>query len=149
MKAVMTVLCAISFAIVGIGIGLLNINSESKPGNTLYASTLPHYEVPRLPLDVQLDLEKKYTKTDTVYVPQEVLVVNDTASKSLTKSRSARTRKSTTKRRQRLRSPAVEPDSIVKNQVRRDREEHTLDTIGLPKSSIILTVDGKEVYKRQ
>ena len=147
MKAVMTILCSIAFAVVGIGIGLMNISSVSVPQNALHASTLPHYGVPTLPLDVQLDLEKKYTKTDTVYVPQELVVVADT-SKLITKSRSAHTRKSAVSQRQRLRSPAVEPDTLMKKQVCGDREEYTPDTIGPPKESIILVVDGKEVYKR-
>lgn len=147
MKPILTFLTALAFAIAGISLAVKDNNDRvSFRQNTIAASTLPNW-MPKMPLDLQLDMEKKYTKTDTVYVPQEILVVSDTVPKYKPKSRSARTRKSTSMRRN-LRSPAVEPDSIVKNQVRKVREEQTLDTIGLPKESIILVVDGKEVYKR-
>ena len=51
-------------------------------------------------------------------------------------------------KRQGLDIPASEPDVLVKYPAYGDREEHTPDTIGPPKASIILTVDGEEVYKR-
>jgi hypothetical protein len=148
MKPVMTFLCSLFFAIAGISLAINeNNNSTGYSQNAIHASTLPYIEAPKLPLDVQLDLEKKYTKTDTVYVPQELMVVAE-KSKSITKSRSAHTRKSTVSKRQELRSPVVEPDTLMKSQVCGDREEYTPDTIGPPKESIILIVDGEEVYKR-
>ena len=43
----------------------------------------------------------------------------------------------------------VEIDTeAIKNQAGVVREEQTTDTIGPPKESIILIVDGEEVYKR-
>ena len=80
-----------------------------------------------------------YLPTDTVFVTKTRWVKP--------KVRSAHTRESASIR-QNLRNPAVEPDPIVKNKVCGDREEYSPDTIGPPKESIILVVDGEEVYKR-
>ena len=147
MKFVMTVLCSFAFAIAGICLAIQS--NSSSPGynqNAIHASTLPNFGKPTLPLDLQLDIEKKYSKTDTVYIAVDTVSV--TAKPQHNKSRRAHTLKSTSIRRQKLRSPALDPDTIVKNKVCGDREEYTPDTIGLPKSSIILVVDGEEVYKR-
>ena len=147
MKHVMTILCAIAFAVAGIGLGLSESKQSTSYGqNALHASTLPNYGMPKLPLDLQLDLEKKYTKVDTVYVPADTVFIK-VKQRVKPKVRIAHTRKSASIR-QNLRNPAVEPDPIVKNKVCGDREEYSPDTIGPPKESIILVVDGEEVYKR-
>lgn len=143
----MTILCSLAFAVAGIFLAVKD--NKSVPGygqNAIHASTLPVIGMPKLPLDLQLDLEKKYVKHDTVYVPESIVLVKE-KSQVNRKARSAHTRKSASIR-QNLRNPAVEPDPIVKNQVCGDREEYSPDTIGPPKESIILVVDGKEVYKR-
>ena len=148
MKYVMTILCSFAFAIAGICLAIQD--NSSSPGynqNAIHASTLPKYGTPKLPLDLQLDLEKKYSKTDTVYLPSDTVFVTK-QQKAKPKVRRAHTLKSASMSRQSLRSPAYNPDSIVKNKVCGDREENTPDTIGPPKGSIILVVDGKEVYKR-
>lgn len=147
MKAVLTFLCSLAFAIAGIGLAINANKSGPEYGqNSIRAATLPVYGTPKLPLDLQLDLEKKYVKHDTVYVPESIVLVKE-KSQAKPKVRRAHTLKSAAIR-QNLRSPVVEPDPIVKNQVCGDREEYSPDTIGPPKESIILVVDGKEVYKR-
>ena len=151
MKPILTFLCALCFGVVGISLAITSNNNRilSNKQNTISASTVPNIQLPKLPLDLQLDLEKKYIKTDTVYIPQELVVVGKTESKSLTnrhKSKHALANAATS--RQSLRSPACEPDTVVKNQACGVREEYTPDTIGPPKESIILVVDGEEVYKR-
>ena len=45
--------------------------------------------------------------------------------------------------------PAIMPDTIPYKDVDVGREENPTDTIGPPKESIILIVDGEEVYKRK
>lgn len=134
----MTILCAIAFAIAGVGLAIKDYHDGPGYGqNTISAATLPQYVRPTLPLDLQLDLEKKYSKTDTVYVPESIVFVKE-RSRGKPKVRSAHTRKST----------VVDTMSIMKNKVCGDREEYAPDTIGPPKESIILVVDGEEVYKR-
>jgi hypothetical protein len=126
-----------------------NNNSPVFRHQTISAATVPSYSLPELPLDLQLDLKNKYKETDTVYVTQP----NDTVFvEKIRWVKSKQTAKHTMARaalkRQGLDIPASEPDSVVKNKVCGDREEYTPDTIGPPKASIILTVDGEEVYKR-
>ena len=143
----MTFLCSLAFAIAGIGLAIKDNNSGSGlRQNTISAATLPQYEFPKLPLDVQLDLEKKYTKTDTVYVPESIVFVKE-RSRVKPKVRSAHTRKSAVPKNVDC-IPVEPPDDGMKNKVCGDREEYSPDTIGPPKESIILVVDGKEVYKR-
>lgn len=143
----MTVLCSFAFAIAGICLAIQSNSSDSGYNqNAIHASTVTIPKLPQLPLDLQLDMEKKYSKTDTVYLPSDTVFVTK-QQKVKPKVRRAHTLKSASIR-QNLRNPAVEPDLIVKNKVCGDREEYTPDTIGLPKSSIILVVDGEEVYKR-
>ena len=144
----MTVLCSFAFAIAGICLAIQS--NSSSPGynqNAIHAATLPKIGKPTLPLDLQLDLKNKYSKTDTVYLPSDTVFVIK-QQKAKPKVRRAHTLKSASMRNQKLRSPALEPDSIVKNKVCGDREEYTPDTIGPSKGSIILVVDGEEVYKR-
>ena len=148
MKYVMTILCSFAFAIAGICLAIQD--NSSSPGynqNAIHASTLQQYGMPKLPLDLQLDLKNKYSKTDTVYLPTDTVFVTKTRWVK-PKVRRAHTLESASIDRQELRSPASEPDIIVKNKVCGDREEYAPDTIGPPKESIILVVDGEEVYKR-
>lgn len=143
----MTVLCSFAFAIAGICLAIQSNSSGSGYNqNAIHASTVTIPKLPQLPLDLQLDMEKKYSKTDTVYLPTDTVYVPKIRWVK-PKVRSAHTRESASIR-QNLRNPAVEPDSIVKNKVCGDREEYSPDTIGPPKESIILVVDGEEVYKR-
>lgn len=143
----MTVLCSFAFAIAGICLAIQDNSSGSGYNqNAIHASTVTIPKLPQLPLDLQLDMEKKYSKTDTVYLPADTVYVPKIRWVK-PKVRSAHTRESASIR-QNLRNPAVEPDPIVKNKVCGDREEYSPDTIGPPKESIILVVGGEEVYKR-
>lgn len=150
MRYITTILCTLAFLVAGISLAIQDNNdSPAFKHQTISAATVPVYSMPGLPLDLQLDLKNKYKTTDTVYVTQPsdtvfVEKVKWVKSKQTAKHTMARA----ALKRQGLDIPASEPDSVVKNKVCGDREEHTPDTIGPPKASIILIVDDKEVYKR-
>jgi hypothetical protein len=99
-----------------------------------------------LPLDLQLDLNKKYNKPDTVYVAVES--EKDSSEVSNLVHKSASTRSRVTRKYRKRHIPLARPDTLVKKPVDVGREENPTDTIGPPKASIILIVDGEEVYKR-
>lgn len=150
MRYITTILCALAFAIAGISLAMQdNKESSAFHHQTISAATVPSYSLPEFPLDLRLDMEKKYKSTDTVYVKQPtdtVFVEKKVWVKPKHKPEYTEARAAL--KRQGLDIPASEPDVLVKNPVYGDREEHTPDTIGPPKASIILTVDGEEVYKR-
>lgn len=150
MRYITTILCALAF--LGAGISLAwqdNNESEVFKRQTISAATVPNYSLPELPLDLRLDMEKKYKTTDTVPVTQPHDTVFVEKIKWVKPKYVAKhTEPRAALKRQGLDIPASEPDDIVKTKVCGDREEHTPDTIGPPKASIILTVDGEEVYKR-
>lgn len=150
MRYITTILCALAFLVAGISLALQdNDQSEAFKHQTISAATVPNYSLPELPLDLRLDMEKKYKTTDTVFVKQPsdtVFVEKIRWVKS--KHKAEHTTARAALKRQGLDIPASEPDALVKNNVCGDREEYTPDTIGPPKASIILTVDGEEVYKR-
>lgn len=154
MRTLTTIICALCFAVAGTSLALTNYNPTDNSYNTASAALIPKWDVSNihksglLPLDLQLDLEKKYKENhvcepeivhDTVYVEQKV------------KYKRKRVDSSTIPRAvdKRLGDsiPAILPDTLL-NSVDTVREEYTVDTIGPPKVSIILIVDGKEVYKR-
>lgn len=149
MKYAMTILCAMAFCIAGACLAFTENEKSEKSfsGATISAATLPINMEGKLPLDLQLDLEKKYTKTDTVYTPMEIICVSS-SKVNKPKQKRAHTLAYAAAKRQGQSIPAPEPDPPVKNQVCGDREENTPDTIGPPKASIILTVDGEEVFRR-
>ena len=154
MKLFTTILCTLAFAFAGFSLATAekNHNESVAKHQTLMAATLPNYNsvLSNLPLDVQLDLNKK-TKPEKEYVPYEVIVVKDTtkAPKVITKKlKGKRTPPRATVKRQGYSIPAAIPDSAVQNQVREVREEYTSDSVGPPKGSICLIVDDKVVYKR-
>ncbi len=143
MKFVTTILCSIIFAIAGISLATSENNTTVSKHATVSAATVPQYNFPTLPLDVQLDLNKKYNKPDTVYLDNYTAVLPPRPEKIVTKVK-----------RIYLPAPIQEdtgsiiPIDSAKNKVGGAREEYTPDTIGPPKGSIILVVDGEEVYKR-
>ena len=151
MRYITTILCALAFCLAG---GFLALQEKKESSQmfshpTISAATVPSYSLPEFPLDLQLDLKKKYKTTDTVYVKQPtdtVFVEKIKWAKPKHKPEYAEARAAM--KRQGLDTPASEPDALVKPPGYGDREEHTPDTIGPPKASIILTVDGEEVYKR-
>ena len=150
MRYITTILCTLAFLVAGISLAIQdNNNSPVFRHQTISAATVPSYSLPEFPLDLQLDLKNKYKTTDTVYVTQPsdtvfVEKVKWVKSKQTAKHTMARA----ALKRQGLDIPASEPDELARNNVCGDREEYTPDTIGPPKESIILVVDGKEVYKR-
>lgn len=162
MKKFSAFLCSFFMALAGIGFAI----GTSEPSNsvsykTLNAAPVLHWAPnATLPLDLKLDLEKKYTNSndtkelevihDTIYKDK---IVHDTIYKDKIVYK-YRTRKvsSTIPRAEAKRLgdsiPAIIPDTFVAD-VDVGREEHPTDTIGPPKESIILTVGGEVVYKRQ
>ncbi len=155
MKRFNTILCCLCLMIAGAGVAIDRLYSV--PQNTIAAATMPDYRpVPvivgdSLPLDIQLDLDKRASKSRAT--PKDSINIIDSV-RYITKVR--------WKTRYR-RGPhishdgtgnemaAVNPDSLSRmpaNHDMVDRTENTTDTIGASKASIILTVDGKEVYKR-
>jgi hypothetical protein len=148
MRYITTILCTLAFLVAGISLAVQdNKNSQVFTHQTISAATVPNYSLPGLPLDLQLDLKNKYKTTDTVFIPSDTIFVEKIV-RVKPKHKAEHTTARAALKRQGLDIPASEPDSIVKSKVCGDREEYTPDTIGPPKASIILTVDGKEVYKR-
>lgn len=149
MKLVTTIICSLLFAIAGWSLAEVKNNEMSmQKHQTLSAATLPNYQA--LPSITQPIVERQ-NKTEKEYVPLEIVVVKDTSQAPRVKNivhKKKRTSARATIKRQGLSTPAIIPDSIVNNQVRGVREENTPDTIGPPKASICLTVDGEVVYKR-
>ena len=152
MKLVTTIICSLLFALAGWSLAEVENNEMSmRKHQTLNAATLPDYRALPLPSIAQPIVERQ-NKTEKEYVPLEIVVVKDTSQAPRVKNlvhKKKRTSARATIKRQGLSTPAIIPDSIVNNQVRGVREEYTPDTIGPPKGSICLTVDGEVVYKRQ
>lgn len=152
MKKFSAFLCSFFMALAGIGFAI----GTSEPSNsvsykTLNAAPVLHWAPnATLPLDLKLDLEKKYTNGNDT---KELEVIHDTIYKDKIVYK-YRTRKvsSTIPRAEAKRLgdsiPAIIPDTFVAD-VDVGREEHPTDTIGPPKESITLTVGGEVVYKRQ
>ena len=151
MKLVTTIICSLLFAIAGWSLAEVENNEMSvRKHQTLSAATLPDYRALPLPSITQPIVERQ-NKTEKEYVPLEIVVVKDTSQAPRVKNlvyKKKRTSARATIKRQGLSTPAIIPDSIVNNKVRGVREEYTPDTIGPPKGSICLTVDGEVVYKR-
>ena len=151
MRYLTTILCTLAFLAAGISLAVQDKNnSPTFKRQTITAATVPSYGLPGFPLDLQLDLEKKYKKTDTVYITSQstdtVFVEKKVWIKP--KQNAKHTMAYAAMKRQGLDIPAIEPDTLVKKKVCGDREEYTPDSIGPPKASIILIVDDEEVYKR-
>lgn len=149
MKLATTILCSLLFAIAGWCLAEVKCNeAPMQKHQTLSAATLPDYRT--LPSITQPTVERQ-NKTEKEYVPLEIVVVKDTSQAPRVKNlvhKKKRTSARATIKRQGLSTPAIIPDSIVKNKVCGVREEYTPDTVGPPKGSICLTVDGEVVYKR-
>ena len=139
------------------GAGLAMVKFNDMPQNTIAAANVPDYRpVPvivgdSLPLDIQLDLDKKASKSratpkDSINIIDSVRYITKVKWKTRYRHRPHISHDGTGNE-----MAAVNPDSMSRMPVNRDmvdRTENTTDTIGAPKASIILTVDGKEVYKR-
>ena len=151
MKQFTTIICSILFAVAGIGLGIYNPLTDKATDSYKSASAAPvlnwaSNKYGRLPLDLQLSLEKDTTcetcnKIDTVY--KDSIVYRDRI-KYVPMPKKARA----AEKRLGDSIPVILPDPPVVNDFGAGREENPADTIGPPKASIILTVDGEEVYKR-
>lgn len=151
MKQINTFLCCFFMALAGIGFAI-GVNNESTSSSYKTANAAPVLNWAQgvtYPLDLRLTAENKYKKDDTeepkvlydtVYVEKTVYKYRKHKAKS-TKPRANSKRKGKS-------TPAIVPDTIPKPFVDVGREENPTDTIGPSKGSIILVVDGKEVYKR-
>lgn len=141
--------------IAGAGLAISRMNDV--PQNTIAAATMPDYRpVPvivgdSLPLDIQLDLDKRASKSratpkDSINIIDSVRYITKVKWKTRYRRGPHISHDGTGNE-----MAAVNPDSLSRmpaNYDMVDRKENTTDTIGAPKASIILTVDGKEVYKR-
>ena len=139
------------------GAGLAISRMNDMPQNTIAAATMPDYRpVPvivgdSLPLDIQLDLDKKASKSratfkDSINIIDSVRYITKVKWKTRYRRGPHISHDGTGNE-----MAAVNPDSLSRmpaNHDMVDRTENTTDTIGASKASIILTVDGKEVYKR-
>ena len=151
MKKINTFLCCFFMALCGIGFAI-GVNNESVSTSYKTANAAPVLNwAPGVtyPLDLRLKAENEYKKDST----EEQIVVHDTIHHDRIVYRYC-TRKATStmprveSKRQCDSIPAIMPDTIPYKNVDVGREENPTDTIGPPKGSIILVVDGKEVYKR-
>lgn len=152
MKQINTFLCCFFMALCGIGFAI-GVNNESVSASYKTANAAPVLNwAPGVtyPLDLRLTAENEYkSKNDT----NELKVIRDTIYKDKIVYK-YRTRKSSSamarveSKRQCNSTPAIMPDTIPYKNVDVGREENPTDTIGPPKESIILIVDGEEVYKR-
>lgn len=149
MRTLTTWICAIAFAIGGIGLALNKsevnyANSYSSVNAAPVLRWAPSVNG-RLPLDLYLDMEKKNdisATADTIAAKKsaQVVVKHKCRKKpSSTMARAAMKRAGDS-------VSVFMPDTTIIVDV--GREEKTTDTIGPPKGSIILIVDGKEVYRR-
>jgi len=155
MKRFTTILCCMCLMIAGAGLAMVKFNDM--PQNTIAAANVPDYRpVPvivgdSLPLDIQLDLDKKASKSratpkDSINIIDSVRYITKVKWKTRYRHGPHISHDGTGNE-----MAAVNPDSMSRMPVNHDmvdRTENTTDTIGAPKASIILTVDGKEVYKR-
>ena len=151
MKQINTFLCCFFMALCGIGFAI-GVNNESVSTSYKTANAAPVLNwAPGVtyPLDLRLTAENEYKKDST----EEQIVVHDNIHHDRIGYR-YRTRRATTtmprveSKRQCDSIPAIMPDTIPYKNVDVGREENPTDTIGPPKESIILIVDGEEVYKR-
>lgn len=148
MKYITSILCCLAFAVCGVSLALSENKDLGFKHPSVSAATVPqYYALPKLPLDVQLDLDKKYKERDTVYL-DTLKLPGKVVYKYKTKYLSAPDTESMVARPDSLSTPVEMDIGAIKNQAGVVREEQTTDNIGPPKESIILVVDGEEVYKR-
>lgn len=145
MKRFTTIICCLAFMVSGVMLAIKS-TGERFGSNTVMAATIPlNYNGP-LPLDLQLDLDKRLEK-DTVIVHDSIYV------------------KCNHKERVKVLKPDRVTDTLylpmpmpapmvsmpVNNQFQGNREEKIPDElcIGSKPHSVTLTVDGQVVYKSE
>ena len=151
MKQINTFLCCFFMALAGIGFAI-GVNNESTSSSYKTANAAPVLNWAKgvtYPLDLRLTAENEYKKDDT----KELEVKHDTVYQDrivykCRKHKAKSTKPRANSKRKGKSTPAIVPDTIPKPFVDVGREENPTDTIGPPKESIILIVDGEEVYKR-
>ena len=155
MKRLTTILCCMCLMIVGAGLAISHINQL--PQNTIAAANMPTYYRPvpaivgsnSLPLDIQLDLDKKASKkratSDTISSDSNLDKINTVKKKARSKKRAHITHSSPG-------NPlaAVTPDSLSSRPANKDmldREEKSKEGVVTPKvASIQLIINGVVVY---
>lgn len=150
MKKLHTLLCVVCMTILGGFLASLQpTEMKANSYNTISAAPVLSWSPNgvKLPLDLQLDLENKYNK------PNEVVIHDTVYQDRIIYKNSKRKGKSTSPRALEKRSvgstPAINADTLVQKKVDVDREKHTTDSVGPPKGSITLIIDGKVVYNRE
>lgn len=148
MKRMTTILCCFMFMCAG---AFLALDKFEVPGyKTALASPAIQYPLlGKLPLDLQLDLEKRH-KADTVFMRDTVY--KDTGSVvSTTKYVKVPQRKHTTDTLiEVMPIPGPIHSVLVNNSSAGDREEYTPVVLPSPKRrSVSLTVDGRVVYSTE
>lgn len=154
MKRLTTIICCICMMIAGAGLAINHLHEL--PQNTLAAANLPvDRPVPvivgsnSLPLDIQLDLDKKASEkratSDTITSDSVLNTVKPIKQKARSKKRARITHSS-------LGNPlaSVTPDSLSRkptNHDTLDREEKSKEGVVAPKAtSIQLIINGVVVY---
>ncbi len=152
MRYVTSIICCLAFAIAGILLAIHDNNVKElalTKHQTLNAATLPVIRPQMLPLDVQLDLGKRFSKTDTVEIHDtffvdkpQIIVINKKSSKVNSP------KKATVYDKVKF-TPELTLNNPVSNKGISDREEKTEEIVDSSKeSSIQLIVDGKIVYSK-
>ena len=149
MKRLTTIVCSICFMIAGIALAIYEPDTH---GNELQASPLVQWNIPKgnvMPLDLQLDLEKRQNHAspkDSINIVDSVRWVEKIRWKTRYKNVADRT----TAREAGQHLAAVTPDSLPMNPAiigTPDREEQPGEVVVASKAtSIQLTVDGNVVY---
>ena len=154
MKRLTTIICCICMMIAGAGLAINHLHEL--PQNTLAAANMPTYRpVPvivgsnSLPLDIQLDLDKKASKeratSDTISSDSKLDKINTVKKKTRSKKRAHITHSGPG-------NPlaSVTPDSLSSKPANKDmldREEQSKENVVPPKgASIQLIVNGVVVY---
>lgn len=154
MKRLTTIICCICMMIAGAGLAINHLHEL--PQNTLAAANMPAYRpVPvivgsnSLPLDIQLDLDKKASKeratSDTISSDSNLDKINTVKKKARSKKRAHITHSGPG-------NPlaSVTPDSLSSKPANKDmldREEKSKEGVVAPKAtSIQLIVNGVVVY---
>ena len=155
MKRLTTIICCICMMIAGAGLAINHLHEL--PQNTLAAANLPVYNRPvpvivgsnSLPLDIQLDLDKKASKeratSDTISSDSKLDKINTVKKKARSKKRVRITHSGPG-------NPlaSVTPDSLSSKPANKDmldREEQSKENVVPSKgTSIQLIVNGVVVY---
>ena len=154
MKRLTTIICCICMMIAGAGLAINHLHEL--PQNTLAAANMPAYRpVPvivgsnSLPLDIQLDLDKKASKeratSDTISSDSKLDKINTVKKKARSKKRAHITHSGPGNP-----SASVTPDSLSSKPANKDmldREEQSKENVVPSKgASIQLIVNGVVVY---